>query len=194
MATIGMEYPVYSPITTYTPGSAITYGTGKVLAKAIAASITQNRRDNPLYADNGLAENDRGMTDYTLSLEVDDLSITDRAALLGEVAITGTTTTSHYAVVDVDPPYVGFGYIRNRIVGGAKKVEAYWFHRCQFVQGTEEAKTKGKEIEWGTYKLEGTGFGAVLDSTNGTQFYDHMEFETEAAAKAWLNGKAGITG
>ena len=45
MAYIGLRHPVVAPITAETPGTGITYGTGRVLGKAIAANVTYNRPD-----------------------------------------------------------------------------------------------------------------------------------------------------
>lgn len=192
MAYIGMKRPVYAPITTYTAGSAITYGTGAVLAHAVAATLTQNRRDNPLWADDIKVENDKGMTDYTIDIEVDDIPLAARAAMLGEVQA-GTSSAQYYAVKDVDVPYVGFGYIRVHKVNNVRKYEAFWFHRVQFAVTTEEASTKTEQINWGTMKLTGTGTGVVLDNSGTEQFYDHMEFSSESAAVTWLNSRAHIS-
>ena len=195
MAAIGMKYPVYAPITAYTEGSAITYGTGKVLCHAIAGTINQNRRDNPLWGDDVRIEEDNGMTDYTIDFEGDAIQPAERAALLGYVAVTGTgSTVTHYRVTDASSPDVGFGYYRVLKENGATKVDAYWFHSVKFALETEEAATKKEQIEWGTAKLKATGKGVIIDTDGAVEFYHYMQFETEAAAKAWLNTKAGITG
>lgn len=191
MARIGMKYPIYALETAYTEGSAITYAAGKVLAHAIAATVTPNRRNNPLYGDDRKIENDKGLTDYTIQLEVDKLPIEKRAELLGEKP-QGTTPT-HYSVIDTNPPYVGFGYLTIMQEDNEPKIEAFWFHRVQFSLTTENSNTKQEQIQWGTYTLDGTGFGVVLDSTGDTQFYDHMTFTTETAAYNWLKSKANMT-
>lgn len=192
MASIGMKYPIYAPITDATDGQAITYGSGKIFAHAIAGTLTENRHDNPLYADDMKVENDKGMTDYSLSIEVDAIDIADRVALLGEVAV-GTGTITHYSVVDANPAYVGFGFMRNLIRGGTNVYEAYWFHKVQFTQPSLTATTKRDQIEWGTTTLEGTGFGVNISAAGTIEYYDHMEFNTEALALAWLKNRANIT-
>lgn len=196
MAQIGMKYPVYAVIDEEEYGSAIDYNTGAILAHAISATVTQNRRDNPLYADDTKVQNDKGMTDYTIDLELDDVPIEARVALLGETAVTtgtGTTTVTHYEVTADSTPYVGFGYMRIRQVGDDKIYESYWFHKMQFALTTEEAATKREQIEWGTPKLTGTGFGVVIDTSGKEKMYDHMEFASEDSALAWLKARAGIT-
>ena len=197
MARTGLLYPVYAPVSTYTEGSAITYGTGAVLCHAIEANITYNRRDNPLYADDYKVENDKGLTGYTIAFTGDRLPNDKRAALLNETVLTtGTapnTTVTGYRVTDTNPPYVGFGYIVKALEDNVVKYEAYWFWRVQFSLDNENAHTKEENISWGTYPMTGTGFGAVIESGGDVVFFDHMNFGTESAAKSWLNSKAGIT-
>lgn len=196
MARIGMKYPTYAKESTYTEGSGITYSTGKIFAHAIEANVTQNRRDNPLWGDDEKIENDKGLTDYTITLTVDKIAPGERADLLGETAAYNTATppaVTHYMVTDSNPPYVGFGYLTIMQENNSPVIEAYWFHRVQFSLSAEAAATKQRDITWGTFQLNGTGFGVVLDNTNGTQFYDHMQFQTETAALAWLKSKAGIS-
>ena len=193
MAAIGCRYPVFAVISSHTSGSAISYSTGEVLCHAIAANITYNRRDNALYGDDIKVETDKGLTDYTIAFEGDRLPNAKRAKLLGETAVTQTTTVTHYAVKDNTPPGVGFGYIKVVQEDNVVKYEAYWFHKVEFTLDNENASTKAEQISFGTYPITGHGLGVVLDSSGDVQFFDHMNFGTEAAAKTWLNGRAGIT-
>ncbi len=194
MAFIGMLRPVYSKITAYTEGSAITYGTGAVISKARSASISYEHEDNPFYGDDVIVENDQGLNGYTIDLETTDLPITVRCDLLGETELTGTgSEVIGYRATDAQPPYVGFGFVRVLMVGGTKKYEGFWFHRLQFAMESEEANTKEKSISWGAPKIHGTGVGVYLDATGAVSWYDHMEFATLAAAETWLYGKANIT-
>lgn len=197
MAKIGMKYAVYAPFSgTHTPGSAISYSTGKQLCHAISADVTINRRDNPLYGDDTKIENDKGITDYTINFTGDDLPVSSWTELLGEVEVKNSATppaVTHYEINDTNPPYVGFGYYRVLMVDNVKYYEAYWYHQVQFAKADESAATKNQNIEWGTYQINGTGFGVELDNSGTTHFYDHMKFDTEAAAIAWIKARAGIT-
>ena len=196
MARIGMKYAVYAPFSgTHTPGTAITYGTGKKLCHAISADVTINRRDNPLYGDDTKIENDKGITDYSITFTGDDLPVSSWTELLGETAVSSGTpaAVTHYAVKDSNPPYVGFGYYRVLMVDNVKYFEAFWYHQVQFAKADENATTKNQNIEWGTYQINGSGFGVELDNTGDTHFYDHMKFDTEAEAIDWIKSRAGIT-
>ena len=197
MAKIGMKYACYAPFNgTHTPGTAISYSTGKNLCHAISADVTINRRDNPLYGDDTKIENDKGITDYSITFTGDDLPVSSWTELLGEVEVKNSATppaVTHYEINDDNPPYVGFGYYRVLMVDNVKYYEAFWFHQVQFAKADESATTKNENIEWGTYQINGTGFGVELDNTGTVHMYDHMRFDTESAAIAWVKGRAGIT-
>lgn len=196
MAKIGMKYPVYAVFDgTHTDGTAISYTTGKVLSHAISADVTLNRRDNPLYGDDIKIENDKGITDYTITFTGDDISMDVRKELLGETEKNSgsPSAVTHYEVNDDNPPYVGFGYYQVLMVSNVKYYEAFWYHQVQFTVSNENATTKTENIEWGTYELNGTGFGVTLANDGVIHMYDHMRFSTEAAAIAWIKSRAGIT-
>lgn len=197
MAYIGLRHPVVAPIDTETPGTGITYKAGRVLGKAIAANLTWNRPDNPLYADDAIAENDNGVTDGSVEFNADDLTDDDRAAVLGLVALqsSGQTPapTGVYRVTDAAAPYVGFGYVRVRRKSGATSFQGIWYHKVQFAEESENAQTKGQQIEWGTPTITGRVMGVQLDSSGEIAFRDQKIFDSEAAAVAWLDGLANIT-
>ncbi len=196
MAFIGLKHMVASAISAETEGQAITYGTGMVVGKAMQANRTLNRSDNPLYADDSIAENDNGVTGGTLEVGVDDLIDTARAYLLGDTAVTvGTGNDAHqeYDVTDAPAPYVGCGYYRVRRHAGATSFEAFWYHKVQFGDTTDNAATRGQSVEWQTPTITGRIFGVRNDSSLKTKYFRRVSFETEAAAAAWLDSLAGIT-
>ena len=191
-ANVGMIYPVYAPVNVYTPGTSITYGTGGVVAEARSATLSWDRADGEFYGDDVLLDSDNGVLGYTLDFEPSGLSDTVRAALLGE-----TLASSEYSVTDAAAPDVGFGYVRKMRdnAGGtlATTYEGWWFHKLKFSVSSEETRTKERSIEWRTPTLSGTGAGVKLSSADTLTFAVHQTFATLALAKAWLNGKAGIT-
>lgn len=196
MAHIGMKYVVAAAVSTETTGSSIVYSAGSVIGKAIAADITWDHNDNPLYADDTIAEDDNGITGGSIELELDDLAATARTTLLGLVAIevgSGTSATTEYETSADASGYVGIGYIRVRRKNGATTYEANWIHKAQFSEDSESAKTKGENIEWQTPKISGRIMGVQTDSSLKTYYRRQANFDTEASAKAWLNTKAGIS-
>jgi len=195
MAYIGMKYVVAAKLATETPGSPVTYTTGgMVIGKAISGNVTWNRNDNPLRADDSDAENDNSITGGKIDLGLDDLTDDARVFLLGDKMIAGTgDNPATYETGDAAAPYVGFGFIRVRRKTGATTYQTFWFHKAQFGEASEEAKTKGENIEWQTPTLTGRIMGVQNYSTMETNFRQRATFDTEAAARAWLNTKAGIS-
>lgn len=190
MAFTGLQYAVVAAITAETEGSAVTYGTGKVLGRMISANISWTRNDNPLYADDAIAENDNGVTGGTIELNIDDISDEGRVYVLGETEVT-VTNGKEYETTDTPAPYVGVGFLRVKRKAGETSYIAEWLHKVQFGMDSEEAQTKGESIEWQTPTLNGKIFGVRNDSSLNNHYRRTATFETLAAAKAWLDDKAG---
>ena len=190
MAFTGLQYAVVAAITAETEGSAVTYGTGKVLGRMISANISWTRNDNPLYADDAIAENDNGVTGGTIELNSDDISDEGRVYVLGVTEVT-VTNGKEYETTDTPAPYVGVGFLRVKRKAGETSYIAEWLHKVQFGMDSEEAQTKGESIEWQTPTLNGKIFGVRNDSSLNNHYRRTATFETLAAAKAWLDDKAG---
>ena len=189
---VGMVYPVCAPVSSYTPGTGITYSTGSVVSEARAASVSWDRSDGEFYGDDILLDSDNGVTGYTIDFEPAGLSDAIRKTLLGE-----TQASSEYSITDAAAPYVGFGYIRVMREASAGSVattyEGWWYYKVQFSIQNEETRTKEKNIEWRTPTLSGKGFGVQLTSGGAMVFAVHESFSTLSAAETWLKAKASIT-
>jgi len=196
MAFIGLKHIVAAKVKTETEGQAIVYDPGIVVGPAMTANRTINRTDNPLYAEDTLDESDNGVTGGTLEIGVSDLIDNSRAYMLGDEAEEvgqGDAAHTEYHVTDASAPYVGVGYYRVRQRKGTISYEAYWYHKAQFGDTTENATTKGQQVEWQTPTITGRLFGVHIDATLKTRFYKYARFDDEAAAAAWLDNLAGIT-
>lgn len=195
MAYIGLKYFVFAPITAEADGSDPTYSAGAVVGKAIGADVTWNHNDNILRADDGDAESDNSITGGTINIDMDDLTLENRAVILG-----GYTDSSDVYYDTAKPgPYGGFGYIREvRYGGGNTRFDAFWCYKTSFVMEDDSAQTMAETIEWQTPKLVGRIMGgqfANSSAAGGHAIYRAVKsFETYATAKAWIDGKAGITG
>ena len=64
---------------------------------------------------------------------------------------------------------------------------------AQFNQQKINGSTKKRQVEWNHPQLNVNGIGAHLDNTGKVRWFRHKTFNNYADAKAWLNGKAGIT-
>lgn len=195
MAFVGLQYAVAAPIQTETPGAPVTYKQGMVIGKMIGANINYTRNSDPLYADDTMAENDNSIVGGTISINVDDLSDEALVAVTGLIegtAGSGGSTPAEYRETGDSSPYVGVGYLRVRRKAGVTSYVAYWVHKCLLAIAQEQAQTKGQTISWQTPTLEGQIMGVVINADGKTDYRTHATFTTQAAAVAWLNGKAGI--
>ncbi len=195
MAKIGLYYPVAAVITNDEYGKAPTYDKGFVIGKAITADKTINTNDNPLYADGGIAENDRSFSDGTISLGIDDIMLKDQATLLGATYTAadepGNTPETIEKSSDDIAPYVGFGYYKRGIKNNVPYFEATLLLKVQFAPFSESAKTKEKAIEWQTPTIEGSIM--IVDGYKGGKYEETAKFATESDCREWLNTKLNIT-
>ena len=187
-ANVGMQYMVAATVSTYTPGTSITYATGSNFAEAVSASLSWERADGHFYGDDVELDSDNGILGYTIDIEPAGLSDTARGTLLGE-----TVSSSEYTITDKAAPDVGFGYVRVMRNKGVVSYEAWWFYKVKFGVSSEETRTKERSIEWRVPTLQGVGAGVSLDATGNLNFAQHKSFNDLASAKAYLNGKANIS-
>ena len=108
-ANVGMVYPVAATVSTYTPGTSISYTGGSNFAEAVSASLSWERADGHFYGDDVELDSDNGVLGYTISFEPSGLSDAARALILGE-----TVSSNEYTITDEAAPDVGFGYVRVR--------------------------------------------------------------------------------
>lgn len=193
MAKVGLCYAAYAPISAYTSGSAITYGTGSKIGEPVTTNFNWNRSNAELYAGDALCESDNTLVSGTVAVEIDDLSLATEAGLGLTKEVTGTGSTTTYKTVGKEAAMVGFGCVADIVKSGTHKYRAKWLHRVQFSKPSDENGTKGESIEFRTTSLEGKILGAVLSSGGDNEFQEEQEFTTKAAAIAWINTKAGIT-
>jgi len=189
MAYIGLKHPVFAPISTETPGSVPTYGQGFILGKAIEANVSIELNENPLYGNDTLIDNDNSFRSGSITLGIDDIS---KEVYIGWFGATTQTVNGVEEVIDgaaSSTPYGGFGFYRVRRKNGVRSIRAYWIFKTQWGVPSEEARTKGEQIEWQTPSVEGTIMALDDESENWRKWAD---FTVEADAVAWLNELANI--
>lgn len=194
MAFIGMRHVVVANLATQNPGAEPTYEAGKVAGKAITGNLTINRNNNPLYADDVIAEDDNGITSIDLELGLDDLDEETLAyiGLLRKVEGTGSVLT--YYEDSAAARYVGVGYMRVRRKNGMTTFQGIWIYKALFSRNAENSQTKGETIEWQTPTINGRCMGLSVDNTGEATFRKIQNFLSEADAESWLDGLAHITG
>ena len=160
MAKIGLKFPVASPITGYTASGMPIYSTGFIVGKAITAEKSIESNDNPLYADDAVAENDTSFAGGTIKLGVSDFGADYKDGLQVQAKMLGHTIIDsgsgiRRSALDI-APYLGFGFYKTKKQNGKFVYEATWLYKTIFKIPSESTTTKGKSIEWQTPEIEGT--------------------------------------
>ena len=191
MAKIGIKGLTYAPFTSGGEGSSISYGTGvKLDDYMIRADLTEERADTPFYADDHKIDRENSMTGISLSLELSNMTDALEKAFLGYV---DGASTGELNVTDAAAPFVGVGFIRKERFKGTVTYKAYWIHKIQFSKDSDSTQTKGESVDFQTETLNGSAVGVQLSSGGDTIYYTTIRKSSEADARTWLNGKAGIT-
>lgn len=203
MAIKGLSIPVFGKYDY--DGSTVTYSNPTIMAKAVEYSVSWEVGDNnPFYADNAIAENDKGtFQSGELTLTTDDLTQEVSALILGTSTYEETFTVdgaSQTATVQVyddtqNSPYLGVGVIETHQKSDADKYRAVFFPKVNFSIPEEAAATKEDEIDWQTREITGTINRSDEVSSSGTHpWMNDAWFDSEASALAWLKFKCGETG
>ena len=189
MAKVGLKHPVFSEIDTEVSGNYPTYKTGLIVGSMMEANVSIEYSDAELYADDMLIEKDDSFISGTIDIGIDDISKDAAKAWLGaeEVSYGGRTVIEEAA--NYSAPYGGFGYYRVRRQDGARVIRAFWYLKTKWKKSSEEAKTKGKTIEFQTPKIQGS-IQRIDNDQESWRVWD--DFTSEADAKAWIDDIANI--
>lgn len=186
MAGIGL-YGVYYSKATLTNGVLTGYGGVKTMGKAISATFEPaDAADNPLYANNGIAERDAsGGAGGTLSVTLDQLDRTAMGDLFGLTAATSvvsgvTGTGFDFTGNELSAP-VGVAFVKwNQINNDRANYQAVIFSYVMFSPSSESYQTLGESVDWQTPELSGiVSGGAVTGTKPWKKVYD---FATQEAA------------
>jgi hypothetical protein len=187
MAGIGL-YGVYYAKCSLTSGVLTGYTGGiKTMGKAISATFDPaDTNDNPLYANNGIAERDAaGGAGGTLNVTLDQLDRAAMADLFGLTAATSVVsgvTGNGFDITgnELSNP-VGVGFVRwNQINNSRANYQAVIFSYVMFSPSSESYQTLGESVEWQTPELSGiVSGGAVTGTKPWKKVYD---FATQEAA------------
>lgn len=173
MAKIGLKYPVWKG------------KTSGVIGKAIQADISITVNNVSLFADDAVSESDRSFQNGTITLGIDDLKDELQAEFLGHSV--DEATGEIVAKATDTPPYVGIGFYGTKKVNNVPKYRAVWLPKVQFGEPSDTNTTKGETVTFNTPVLEGT---IMVDETG--VWKNEQTFDSEAEAKTYLDGKAGI--
>lgn len=179
MAKIGLNNFRYAVLTEASDGTP-SYDGAKTPAKAISCSVSITSNSQSLYADDAVAETDTSFQSGTVSIGIDDEDQTTLATLLGHTVETGGNMVRNANDV---APYVGFGRIVTKMVGGVLKYKVEFLYKVKFSEPSQDDNTKGETLEFGTSTLEGT----VATLANGN-WSETKTFTEKSDAISYLEG------
>ena len=180
MAKIGVRKAFYAKYTadgTYTGGAQF----GKISSFNFTPTISSVKD----YGDDAVSEVSNEMSGGTLSIEANQLTLQERAFLLGH-----TYTEQDGLLVNANDtaPYVGFGAMSVEQVSGVKSYVAKWYKKLMFKEPNDENSTKQENVSFQHTTIESD----VVPQEN----YDisiTKSFATEAEAVTFLKTQAGIS-
>lgn len=149
MATIGMDKLYYSKITEEADGIE-SYGTPKVLAKAMSAELSVEIAEATLFADDAASEVVKAFKSGKITLGVDDLASGVAEDFTGAHVDENGVLVS--AVEDVSTA-VAIGFRAQKSNG---KYRYFWLYRVVFAIPSTSLATKGDSITFSTPTIEGT--------------------------------------
>lgn len=191
MARTGLRYIVVAKLLTAVDNQAPTYDVGMILGAGVAADITYTSNEAKLYANNALRESAKAITGGTISLTLDDIENDARVYALNVKTVEENGKTI-YRTTGASSPYVGLGFIEERITAGVTTHIGTWVYKCQFAPQGKSAQTRGENVEFRTTQVNGEMMGIYPDASGDVAFFEEQEFEDGALATAWINSKAGI--
>lgn len=193
MPTIGLRYPVYSPLTEDDVAGTHSYGVGKVAAKAVKVDMSLNIAESVFYADDAASESVKEFVDGTMTFTPDELSAAVKKEWLDNKTETATVGTEQVEVListDEDlPGYFGFGFILPQVKSGTRMYRAIIFTKVQFGEPNESVETKGTQINWQTPTIQGKLFRRIDGA-----WKKEITVSSLATAKAWLAQELNIGG
>lgn len=187
MAGIGL-YGVYYAMASLTNGVLTGYTGGvKTMGKAVSAQFDPaDATDNPLYANNGIAERDAaGGAGGTLAVTLDHLDKEAMADLFGLTSATSvvsgvTGTGFDFTGNELSAP-VGIGFVKwNQVNNSRANYQAVIFSYVMFSPASESYQTLGESVEWQTPELSGIVSGGAVTGTK--PWRKVYEFATQEAA------------
>lgn len=197
MAKIGLRHLVAAEIDTQEIGVAPTYKTGFKIGKMLSAELSIEVADNPLYADDGVAETDKSFTGGTITTGIDDFGDTPtegaeiQQKLIGQKIVEVGGINVIRSSGQSEAPNVGIGYVMVKKLRGTLYYVATWLYKVQFGAPSESSTTKGESIEWQTPELEGNIM--VVEGFDDDTYRDTATFNTLAEAIAWVDGMANMS-
>ena len=169
-------------------------GSVALMGKAVAASFDPNTpEENPLYANNAIAENDTSSgSGGTLALTLDRMTLEVAADLYGTTVKDVTVKVGEETVTGKEIEYygletsvaVGMAYIKLHQEDGVQRHEVMFYREGTFTRPTDSARTMGESVEWQTPEVSGSIMGMQGDGSE--PWFRNSSWPSQEAAIAYI--------
>jgi len=187
MAKVGMEYVVSATLTEGSNGST-TYADAIYWGPSSSFSITPQANDVTDYGDDRAVEIDKSVNKADVSIELNESTLELESALLGHTY--DSSSKEMVASRDDVAPFIGLGCVGKSLRNNTMVYRGIWLSKVKVAEPTDENTTKQESTSFNHSTYSGTAY--TIGDTKGT-LITKAEFSTLTAAKAWLDGKAGVT-
>ena len=176
-------------------------GTLALMGKAIRASFTpKTPEENPLYANNAIAENDTSAgSGGSLQLTLDRMTLAVAAELYGTTVQDVTVQVGEQTINGKEIEYrgletsapVGTAYIKLQQMDGVQSHEVMFYREATFTRPADSAQTMGESVEWQTPEITGNIMG--MQGDGGESWFRTSNWPTQEAAIAYIYHLFGET-
>ena len=187
MAKMGLKYVAWNKMTADTDAADPTYESNGaiVVGRMVSINVAISNSEGELYADDMLAEYASEFSSADLTAEVDNISLENQAKLYGA---TYSEDGEFQACANDNAPYGCVGGYQVLQINGVKKYRAWFYPKAKASMPDFDGTTKGNSVSFGTQPMK-----MKIASPKHGPWYCAQEFDTEADAKAYIDGKVGIS-
>lgn len=188
-AAFGAEYTRFAPFkTAETSTAAPTYDTVISLGGLVSVTETPNVASGKLDSDNKETLRKDSMTSYAIAMTTDGLTNENAAIFYGAEYDTETEELSRDT--DDNPPFGGYGYLRNVATEAGEFFKGFFYPKTKAVPTADGANTKGDAIAYSTTNVNMTALKTLHRAT--PLRVESKNFETFDEAAAWVDEKLGV--
>lgn len=169
-------------------------GTVALMGKAIAATFTPNTpEENPLYANNSIAENDTSSgAGGTLTLTLDRMTLEVAADLYGTTVKDVSVQVGEETVSGKEIEYLGLetsaaigtAYIKLHQEDGVPRHEVMFYREASFTRPEDSARTMEGSVEWQTPEVSGNIMG--MQGNGSEPWFRVSSWPSQEAAIAYI--------
>ena len=171
---------LYYALLTSDASDGAVYGTPVLITGLIKANLNPNSNIDTLFADDGPYDTATQLGKISLELNVADLSLEQRIALLGKTAISGGVM---FDKSTDSPPWLAIGFRSKKSNGNYRYV---WLLKGKFSEPEDNSETQGDTVNFQTPTITGNFVQREYDSAWRKMTDEDATGFVEATATNWF--------